>query len=51
MGRWVGISALVEPTGREVVLHGMDVIYLDTEGRAREIWRVNDQSELLIPST
>jgi hypothetical protein len=49
VGRWVGVSALVEPSGREVVLHGMDVIHLDAEGRAREIWAVNDQSELLSP--
>lgn len=50
VGRWLGISALVEPTGRDVVLHGMDVIHLDAQGRAREIWAVNDQSELLNPS-
>jgi hypothetical protein len=49
VGRWVGLSALVEPTGREVVLHGMDVIHLDAQGRAHEIWAVNDQSELLDP--
>ena len=50
VGRWVGLSALVEPTGRDVVLHGMDVIHLDADGRATEIWAVNDQSDLLIPS-
>ena len=47
VGRWVGLSALVEPT--DVVLHGMDVIHLDADGRATEIWAVNDQSDLLIP--
>jgi hypothetical protein len=49
VGRWVGLSALVEPTGREVVVHGMDVIHLDADGRASEIWAVNDQSDLLSP--
>jgi hypothetical protein len=47
VGRWVGLSALVEPTGRDVVLHGMDVIHLDADGRATEIWAVTDQSDLL----
>ena len=49
MGTWVGLSALVEPTGREVVLRGMDIIRLDGDGRAAEIWAVNDQSDLLSP--
>lgn len=49
VGTWVGLSALVEPTGREVVLRGMDIIRLDGDGRAAEVWAVNDQSDLLSP--
>jgi SnoaL-like polyketide cyclase len=50
VGRWVGLSALVEPSGREVVLHGMDIIHLDATGCAAQIWAVNDQSDLLTGS-
>jgi hypothetical protein len=47
VGRWVGLSALAEPTGREVVVHGMDIVHLDENGRATELWAVNDQTDLL----
>jgi hypothetical protein len=49
VGRWTGISGLVEPSGRTVVVRGMDIIRLDADGRASEIWAVNDQSDLLAP--
>jgi hypothetical protein len=47
VGPAFGISAVVEPTGREVVVHGMDIFHLSTDGRVAALWAVNDQSDLL----
>ena len=47
VGPWIGLAATVPPTGREVILRGMDIFHVDDDGRVARLWAVNDQSDLL----
>jgi predicted ester cyclase len=47
VGQWVGLAATVPPSGREVILRGMDIFHVDDDGRVARLWAVNDQSDLL----
>ena len=47
-GPWTAPDGTVrEPTGREVVVQGLDIFRFDAAGRVRTIWAVNDLTDAL----
>jgi hypothetical protein len=47
-GPWTAPDGSVrEPTGREVVVQGIDIFRFDEAGRVRTIWAVNDLGDAL----
>jgi hypothetical protein len=41
----------VEPTGRPIVVQGLDIFRFDAAGRVATIWAINDVGEVLARST
>src|SRR5690349_2277161 len=47
-GAWTASDGTVRPpTGREIVVQGLDIFRFDDDGRVRTIWAVNDLADAL----
>jgi hypothetical protein len=47
-GPWTAPDGTVKrPTGREVVVQGLDIFRFDDQGRVRSLWAVNDLTDAL----
>lgn len=51
-GPWAtGDGGTVEPTGRPIVVQGLDIFRFGAEGRVATIWAINDLSDALTRTT